>query len=54
MHGLSTPDTSGLDITMLDGDLAAVVDPTRPVLPSICPPCWPGCFVCCADTPADE
>jgi hypothetical protein len=54
MHGMSIPEASGFDITMLDGDLAAVVDPSRSAVLTACPPCWPGCLVCCADLPADE
>jgi hypothetical protein len=54
MQGLATTEASGFDITMLDGDLGAVIDPSRTAVLSACPPCWPGCFVCCADAPADE
>lgn len=40
------PPTS-LTITMLDGDLGAVTDPTRTdVLPRADGVCWCGCIVC--------
>ncbi|HEY3753305.1 MAG TPA: hypothetical protein VGL80_29295 [Pseudonocardiaceae bacterium] len=55
MHaGLLTPavpeaDGSDLMITMLDGDLGAVTDPTRTtVTPTAEALCWCGCIVCFA------
>jgi hypothetical protein len=54
MHGLSNPEMSGFEVTLLDGDLGAVTDLNRTAAPTACPACWPACFVCCADALADE
>lgn len=56
MHGQSNPE-SGLDITMLDGDLGAVTDPSRiaaPVLSADACVCWPPCVITCTVAVIDE
>ncbi|HEX5403198.1 MAG TPA: hypothetical protein VFX16_12935 [Pseudonocardiaceae bacterium] len=58
MHAglLTEADGSDLMITMLDGDLGAVIDPTRTVTPTAETLCWCGCIVCFAPptSQADE
>lgn len=46
--------SAGLTITMLDGNLGAVVDPARRgVLPLEATTCWCGCIVCATDPTED-